>query len=159
MLQRKIYRDTRGYNSSLFRANEDIMGLVFVEDRISKSYFNTIRGFHGDNKTYKLCTCLQGMFKLVVYDLLTSRREEIVLTEEKGNQYLIRPYTLNAHQCLTDECLLHYKWTEFYDLEGQWSVNYNDPTINPQWEFSHLGTQMVSERDILAPFLKDFKYE
>ena len=34
---------------------------VFIE--ISKSFQGVIRGFHGDNKTWKLITCLQGKIK------------------------------------------------------------------------------------------------
>lgn len=156
MQKRKLYLDNRGYNSSLFRVDNNFadMNFKFVEDRVSKSVKNTIRGFHGDSKTYKLCTCLYGSLRLIVYDLLSGKKDDLILDELDGQQYLITPFTLNAHQCLTNECVLYYKWTEFYNLESQWSVCYNDPIINPQWVLGS-SKEIVSERDRMAPLLKD----
>jgi dTDP-4-dehydrorhamnose 3,5-epimerase len=38
----------------------------FLQDDISVSHKNVLRGIHGDNKTYKLVSCLYGEFQLIV---------------------------------------------------------------------------------------------
>src|SRR5690606_41129318 len=56
-------------------------------------------------------------------------------------------------QCLSDNCVLFYKWTQSYDLGKQWTVNYNCPDINPNWP---IHVTEVSERDENAPTLSEF---
>ena len=144
----KLYKDERGHVGSLFKTSS--FTLTFVEDRISKSKRGVIRGFHGDNKTWKMCYCLYGQFKLVVFDLKWKTTHRLVF-DENSEGLLIGPHQLNAHQCLSKECILYYKWTEYYDLDSQSSVYYNDETINPKWEdFEHI----ISSRDRNAPRLK-----
>ena len=146
---KKLYYDKRGYIGSLFRNKET--DIKFVEDRISKSKLGAIRGFHGDDKTWKYCCCLVGGFKLVIFDLNSKITLDFFLSEEDDKCVLIPPNCLNAHQCLTSECILYYKWSEYYDLDSQWSVHYNDDTINPKWEnIPHI----VSDRDKNAPDVK-----
>lgn len=128
----------------------------FVQDRISKSYQGVIRGFHGDNKTWKLITCLYGKIKFVTYDLDSETKSEYILdgNSEQSISILIGPNTLNAHQCLSSECIFYYKWSEFYTKpEDQWSVYYNDLDINPCWDLSL--PVIVSERDKNAQSLKE----
>ncbi len=144
---RDIFKDNRGYLSPIYRKNE-WPNIEFVEDRISVSRKGVVRGFHGDHKTYKLCTCLYGSLRLIVFDIWHQDKIDIILSAENGESILIKPCTLNAHQCLSDECILHYKWSEYYDLDIQISAHFNDPIINPQWELPTI----VSERDSNAPF-------
>ena len=63
------FEDFRGsyieiYNEKLFKD----AGLTqnFIQDDISTSYSNVLRGIHGDSKTWKLVSCLKGSFYLVV---------------------------------------------------------------------------------------------
>ena len=138
--------------------NRDIPKVDFVQDKISKSFQGVIRGFHGDDKTWKLIACLQGKIKLVTYNVDTDQKNVYILDgdDPESTSVLIGPRTLNAHQCLTATCTFYYKWSEHYTgAKDQWSVNYDDPTINPEWnpEFE----QIVSERDRTSQSLLELK--
>ena len=127
------FKDIRG---ELFTSYDKAdIKLDFVIDKVSVSTRGTIRGFHGDNETWKLVSCMSGIFKLAVYDIYHKTLEEFILDEfdDQFTSILIPPYHLNAHQCLSERCVLHYKWSEYYNLDSQYSVKYNDEFINCKW--------------------------
>lgn len=130
--------------------------LKFVQDKVSRSVKNTIRGFHGDSKTYKLITCLHGHIKIVTYDLSFFRTESVFLNANESSclAVLVQPNTLLAHECLSEDCVMHYKWSEHYTSpEDQYTVKYNDPQINAEWRTKN---PILSDRDSSAPSLKEF---
>ena len=130
----------------------------FVQDKISKSFQGVIRGFHGDDKTWKLISCIHGLIKLVTYDVDSDERREFILDGDsrEHQSVLVPPRTLNAHQCLSFNCIFHYKWSEYYTCpEDQWSVNFNDFDINPMWDASI--PTIINDRDRNAPSLLDLK--
>tara|TARA_A100001515_G_scaffold137784_1_gene130749 strand:- start:368 stop:868 length:501 start_codon:yes stop_codon:yes gene_type:complete len=131
--------------------------IKFVQDKVSTSVKGTIRGFHSDSKTWKLISCLHGRIKLVTYDIYNDTKESYYLSSDdlEFNSVLIPPGTFNAHQCLTNECVFFYKWSEYYTSpEDQWSIYYNDSTIDPNWEDI---PPIVSSRDKTSKSLMDFK--
>jgi len=128
--------------------------IKFVQDKISKSNQGVIRGFHGDSITWKLITCLYGRIKLVTYDVDTDIKQEYILDgdDKESISVLVPPRVLNAHQCLSSHCIFHYKWSHHYTgPENQWSVYYNDSTINPQWNWDF--ASIISDRDMNADSL------
>ena len=50
------YFEKRGNIYTIFKQEDMPEGVTFVQDKISKSFQGVIRGFHGDNKTWKLIT-------------------------------------------------------------------------------------------------------
>ena len=150
----ELFFDNRGYVGSVFRQdNKYQYAYNFVEDRCSVSKYGTVRGFHGDSKTWKWATCLYGELYLIIYDLINHSKKNCILSAKNGNSILIPPNTLNAHQCLSDNCLLFYKWDRYYALDKQWSVRYNDSSIAPDWPVE---VTEVSERDQNSPLLEEF---
>ena len=130
----------------------------FVQDKISKSNQGVIRGFHGDEKTWKLITCLYGKVKLVTYDVDKSEKQEYILDgdSEFSSSVLVPPRFLNAHQCLSGHCIFHYKWSEYYTPpENQWSVYFNDFEIFPDWIGGFC--DIISNRDRLSQSLSELK--
>ena len=146
------YKDNRGELISVYR---QVNG-PFSEDRISKSYYNVIRGFHGDKITGKLCICLYGCIKLIAWNIEKKEKTEIYLEEYNLQSVYIPPKFLLAHQCLSNSCILLYKWTHYYSgPEKQWSVRYDDPTINAKWD---LLNPILSKRDKEAKCLSDLNF-
>lgn len=144
----KTYNDNRGELYSFWKFDN----INFVEDRISRSTKGVIRGFHGDCITTKLCGCIYGSFFLVLWDLSKNTKYEYLLTDKNKLQVLIPPNYLNAHQCLSKECILLYKWDQYYKgPNNQRSINYKDPTINVDWAIKEA---ILSERDINSEFLQ-----
>lgn len=145
------------YNRSTLLRKTCILkkNLDFKQDKVSVSYKGVIRGFHGDNDTCKLITCLDGIIQLVVYDVDNKKKQQFILdsNSDEVTTVIVPPRHLNAHQCLSKSCIFMYKWSEYYTSpEDQWSVNYNDSEINPCWI---LPETVVSDRDRNAGSLKD----
>ena len=139
------------YDSRNFKVN-------FVQDKISKSYQGVIRGFHGDNKTWKLITCLYGKIKLITYDVDKDIKKAYILDgdDKESTSILVPPRVLNGHQCLSSCCIFHYKWSHYYTgPEDQWSVVYNDSDINPEWNNDF--ASIISSRDKNSGSLKELK--
>lgn len=159
-IKNKFFED-RGSIYTIFDSRD--FDVHFVQDKISKSYQGVIRGFHGDNETWKLITCLHGNLKLITYNIDTDEKIEYNLDGESKDSIsiLVPPRVLNAHQCLSPLCIFHYKWSHFYTgPENQWSVNYNDTTINPEWNLSLIRYDFesaISERDQKAASLLDLQ--
>jgi dTDP-4-dehydrorhamnose 3,5-epimerase len=143
------FGDNRGELYACWRKRN--FSIDFVEDRFSRSDHGVLRGFHGDRATYKLCTCVYGEIFLVLWDVLNQKKYEYTLSDKNKLQVLVPPDFLNAHQCLSSECILFYKWSEYYAMPAsQWSIRYDDPTINAKWPVRDM---ILSDRDKNAGFL------
>lgn len=148
------FREERGEQYTTWDCS--LISINFVLDKVSVSKKGVIRGFHGDDYTYKLISCLYGTIKLVVFDISTETKQEFILSDEDDEftSVLVPPRHLNAHQCLTDKCVFHYKWDQPYDLYNQYGVSYKDEFINPQW---YPIPEIISERDSKAKSYETFR--
>lgn len=155
-----IYKNTkfidhRGIIYTIYNKQEH--HIEFVQDKITKSKYGTIRGFHGDSKTWKLITCLYGKIKLITFDLKNYIKKQYILDSDdiENTSILVSPNSINAHQCLSESCIFHYKWSEFYTKpEQQWTINYDDPDIGADWDKSM--PIIISDRDKNGISLKNF---
>ena len=152
------YFEKRGNIYTIYDQRQVPQDISFVQDKISKSFQGTIRGFHGDNSTWKLISCLQGKVKLITFNVDTDEKKVYYLNGDDSTNIsvLVPPRTLNAHQCLSNSCIFYYKWSEFYTgPDTQWSVNYNDIDIDPQWDTKF--HRIVSNRDMNSQTLRELK--
>lgn len=153
--------EDRGSQYTIYDSRD--FDIDFVQDKISKSYQGVIRGFHGDNKTWKLITCLDGKLRLITYNIDTDEKLEYNLCgdDTESISVLVPPRVLNAHQCLSATCIFHYKWSHFYTgSQDQWSVKYDDKDINPNWDLNLIRYNFsgaISERDKNSGSLRDLK--
>jgi dTDP-4-dehydrorhamnose 3,5-epimerase len=157
-LVEKKYLEPRGNIYTIYDKRKISVDCTFVQDKVSKSNQGVIRGFHGDEKTWKLVACLHGKIKLVTYNIDTDEKKVYILDGDslESTSVLVPPRTLNAHQCLSAMCIFYYKWSEYYTApKDQWSVHYDDPDIFPEWEEGLF--QTVSIRDQAAQSLKELK--
>ena len=79
----------------------------FLQDDISISHKNVLRGLHGDKKTSKFVSCLYGSFQLIVVNNDPAsdqfkKWESFDLSSENRNQILIPPKFGNGHLVLSD---------------------------------------------------------
>lgn len=153
LIKPDVFEDFRGqyveiYNEGLYRQ----LGVEpkFVQDDISVSARHVLRGLHGDHETWKLVSCLQGRFYLVVlnYDRLSpdfGRWQGFTLSENNRHQVLIPPKHANGHLVLSEQAIFHYKQSTVYQgAEKQFTVAWNDPQFNIYWP---LGNPILSRRD------------
>jgi len=146
------FEDFRGsyielYNQSIYMSNG--IGCNFIQDDISTSRKNVLRGLHGDAHTWKLISCLQGSFYLIVAnndeDSSQFRKWEAhTLSDSNRSQILIPPKFANGHLVLSESAIFHYKQTTEYDRNGQFTILWNDPAWNFWWPINN---PIVSIRD------------
>jgi len=147
-----IFEDFRGhyvetYNERLYR--EAGIDQHFIQDDISVSRQHVLRGIHGDDKTWKLISCLQGSFYMVVInnDPQSSQYRKwtsFTLSESNRLQVLVPPKFGNGHVVMSEQAIFHYKQTTDYDRSGQFTLVWNDPALNIWWPVQN---PIVSERD------------
>ena len=135
------FEDLRGsfietYNLNFF--NKKINKIKFVQDDISISKKNVLRGIHGDNKTWKLVSCLQGKIYLIVVNNDKKSKDyrkwiSIILSEKNYKQVLIPPKHGNAYVALTKQVIYNYKQSTYYDRDSQFTINWKDPKYKFKW--------------------------
>lgn len=158
----EIFYDFRGeYVETYSRAkyvfqDNNGLGIEFVEDDISVSRRNVLRGLHGDSKTWKLIQCLWGEFYYVVVDMRQDsptylRWESFILNDRNRRQVLVPAGCANGHLVLSDRCIFSYKQSEYYSgMENQFTVRWNDPKLSIYWPISN---PVLSLRDSTAKLL------
>lgn len=104
-------------------------GVEFVQDDFSMSDKYTLRGFHGDPKTWKLVQAQIGRIQLCLIDmredsLTYGKNAGFIISEINRHQVLVPSGVAVAHLCLSDRCIFDYKQTEYYDRDMQFSYNY-----------------------------------
>lgn len=127
--------DYRGENIQTYDDVEYITllnGINFTTDSFSFSTKNVLRGFHGDLKSSKLVQCLRGTVYFAVIDLRkNSETYENVFTytlnDKNRIQILIPNGCVNAHLCISDDCIFSYKLSDGYvPINEQLHVYWND---------------------------------
>lgn len=147
-----IFEDFRGqyvetYGEKTYRENG--IDIKFIQDDISVSSRNVLRGIHGDEKTWKLVSCLYGKFYLVVVNCDKDsanfgKWQSFLLSDENRLQILIPPKHGNAHVVLSDSAIFHYKQSTEYDRASQFTYKWNDPKFNIWWPVKN---PILSQRD------------
>jgi dTDP-4-dehydrorhamnose 3,5-epimerase len=122
----------------------------FVEDKISISTKDVLRGLHGDADTDKLITCLHGKIQLAVIDLRKHSEtylncQTFILDEEVPRSVFVPKGCVNGHLCLSEKCIFYYKWSKKYlGAEKQITIKYNDKSANIKWLTDN---PILSDRD------------
>ena len=147
-----IFEDFRGayvetYNEKMYM--EAGLSVKFVQDDISVSSRNVLRGIHGDGETWKLISCLYGKFYLVVinWEKASSqfgKWESFILSDQNRLQVLVPPKFGNGHLVLSELAIFHYKQSTYYNRAGQFTLLWNDPKFNISWPIRN---PILSRRD------------
>lgn len=146
------FEDFRGeyvetYNEELYKKAG--ISADFIQDDISVSTQNVLRGLHGDGKTTKLVSCLVGKFYLVVVNNDPESKQyrqwtSFTLSDKNRLQVLIPPKHGNGHVVMSDWAMFHYKQTTYYERATQFTLLWNDPALKLWWPVEN---PIVSRRD------------
>ena len=140
-----VFWDNRGniYTSFIkeFYENHLHSGLCFIHDKFAESKQNVLRGLHGDNKTWKLVSCVHGEIFEVIVDMRkdspTYRKwDSFTLSADNYHQVLIPPNFVNGYYVKSETAVFHYKLAytgEYLDAGDQMTIRWNDPELNIQW--------------------------
>ena len=134
-----VYTDFRGDLWTLWKEGDHV--LKFNHDKVSTSRQNVLRGIHGDQKSWKLITCLYGEMYFVVVDnrehsSTYKQWDWLILDDKTKKQVLIPPKVGNGFLVLSDRSVFHYKWSypgSYPDVDDQFTIKWNDPEYNIYW--------------------------
>ncbi len=151
MIKNTNFKDKRGILWTTWKKG-DFNKIDFNHDKFSISKKKTLRGFHCDFKSWKMITSVYGKFLLIVVDVRKHsknylKHKKYVLDHKAPKSILLPPYYANAHLCLTDICIFHYKWSyrgKYVDAKQQKSYRWNDPKLKINWPIKN---PILSTRD------------
>jgi len=158
LIKLDVFEDHRGeyvetYNEELYKKNG--IDVKFVQDDISVSTKNVLRGIHGDSETWKLISCLYGKFYLVVVNCDVDSEnfgkwQSFVLSDVNRSQVLVPPKYGNAHLILSEKAIFHYKQSTYYDPTKQFTYKWDDPKFNIWWPIKN---PILSQRDEVGHYV------
>ncbi|MCK4377366.1 MAG: dTDP-4-dehydrorhamnose 3,5-epimerase family protein [Actinomycetia bacterium] len=152
LIKLDVFEDYRGeyietYNEELYQKKG--ININFVQDDISVSTKNVLRGIHGDSETWKLISCLYGNFYLIVVNCDVNSEnfgkwKSFVLSDVNRLQVLVPPKYGSAHLILSNKAIFHYKQSTYYNPEKQFTYKWNDPKFSIWWPIKN---PILSQRD------------
>ena len=166
----KAFSDDRGYFLESFRKKvfeERGLTFNFVQDNISRSKKNTVRGLHyqvGKFAQGKLCQVVYGRVLDVAVDIrfgspTFGKYVATELSEENHEQLWIPPGFAHGFSVLSDIAIFHYKCTNYYDKASERAIRFNDKDLNIDWNITE---PLVSPKDLEAKLFseieKDFTF-
>jgi dTDP-4-dehydrorhamnose 3,5-epimerase len=166
LLTPTIYKDERGsfcetYNKQVFTSITQ-RDINFVQDNVSVSTKNTIRGLHyqSPNEQGKLVRVVRGKVYDVIVDIRTNsptfgQWQGIELSDD-GTQLWVPIGFAHGFMALTDEVEFMYKVTDYYTKSSEQSIRWNDPTLNIQWPITD--TPIISDKDREAPLFNEIVF-
>jgi dTDP-4-dehydrorhamnose 3,5-epimerase len=127
-------------------------GLHFKHDKFARTKQKVLRGIHGDTKSWKLVTAVNGEITQVIVDNRigspTFKKWEMINIDGMNPKLILLPPGVgNAFYVHSIEAVYHYKLAyegEYFDAEDQFTIKWNDPEIGIEWPDMD---PILSERD------------
>lgn len=159
----KKYGDNRGYFMETYKESDFVAAGItnkFIQDNQSRSKKGVLRGLHFQ-KTHpqaKLVRRIEGEVFDVAVDLRKGsstygKWEGVVLSAEKGNQFMIPKGFAHGFVVLSETATFCYKCDELYHPEDEGGLMWNDKTISIIWP--EIGELLLSDKDKGHPNLED----
>jgi dTDP-4-dehydrorhamnose 3,5-epimerase len=154
-----IFEDDRGFFKETYstaKYREAGLSDVFVQDSVSFSTRNVIRGLHFDFQMSKLVQVLRGRIWDVIVDIRPNpptrlRRQGFILSEHNHKQLYVPAGFAHGFIALSDKVVFSYKHGSLYDPATEGAIRWNDPTLAIAWPLS--GEPRISLKDRGAPLL------
>ncbi|MDP8939538.1 MAG: dTDP-4-dehydrorhamnose 3,5-epimerase [Actinomycetota bacterium] len=162
----KVFGDERGFFMETWneaRYREAGVPFNFVQDNLSFSQKNVLRGLHFQNPDQqgKLVYVLQGEVFDVAVDIRTGSPTfgewtGTTLSSENKRQFYIPEGFAHGFIVTSDASLFAYKCTAPYNGRAEGGVLWNDPEIGIEWPVEE---PTLSEKDRNAPPLSEMPEE
>lgn len=163
LIKPEPHRDARGEFVEVFREHvfrEAGIDVSFVQDNISRSKKNALRGLHYQlppSSQVKLVMVPCGTILDVVVDMRQNsptfrQHYSAVLSEENRHMLYVPTGFAHGFSVLSEEATVYYKCNDYYSKELERGVRWDDPELNIDWNISN---PVLSEKDSQLPLLKD----
>lgn len=166
IIEPQVFKDDRGYFLETFHLGHfKSAGLPrdFVQDNLSFSVKNTLRGLHFQvtRPQAKLVQIISGEIFDVAVDIRHTsstfgRWVGVHLTEHNKRQIFIPAGFAHGFCVLSDSAHVIYKCSDFYDRDDEGGILWSDPAIGIDWPKTH---PIVSDRDGRLPLMSDIPPE
>jgi dTDP-4-dehydrorhamnose 3,5-epimerase len=171
------FHDDRGYfmetaRASWFTDHGIDLPSPFVQDNLSKSTKGVIRGLH-----YQIGASAQGKFvgvaKGTITDVAVDIRKgsptfgqvvQVTLSAENGHMLWIPPGFAHGFSVHSEEALVQYKCTAYYDASAERGIHPLDETLAIDWGIGHgmdhgIEKPLISPKDLDLPRFEDLPAE
>ena len=160
IVKTEIHKDKRGflketYQKKIFR-NKD-----FPFDIMSSSKKNVLRGLHLQIKKpqAKFITVTHGKILDVVVDLRKNSKTygkhfSIEISQKSNFSLYIPEKFAHGFLCLSNECAVYYKCTNYRDKNSETTIKWDDKNLNIQWPIKK---PLLSKKDKVGIRFLDFK--
>lgn len=135
------FKDFRGkyletFNKNFYKKHK--LKNKFIQDDFSYSKKNVLRGFHGDNKTWKIFTCIYGKVQFAFINNIKNSKKfgeivSFIVDENSHKGFIIPPNFGSAHLVLSERSIIHYKQSTLYGETKQFTVSYKTKYKNFRW--------------------------
>ena len=152
VLEPEIFQDGRGeFYESWREIDYQQYGIKekFLQDNISISKKNVLRGLHYQKNQGQLITVIHG----IIFDIALDIRENsqtfkkyfsIELSSNQPKQVYIPPGFAHGFCVLSDFAVMHYKCTQYYDPTIEGGIYWKDKQIGIAWPGKNF---IISEKD------------
>lgn len=152
----KVIGDDRGFFLQTWQRKfyaEAGLDVTFVQDNLSRSCRDTIRGLHYQlkNPQGKLVSVLRGAVLDVAVDIRRGsptygQHVSVELSEENRRQLYIPEGFAHGFRVLSESADFFYKCTDFYAPGDEYGVLWSDPEIGINW--GEMAPPVISQKDL-----------
>ena len=145
LIEPHVYEDSRGFFFESFREDifkkETSLDVSFVQDNHSKSSQGVLRGLHYQLPPHaqgKLVRVIQGEVLDIAVDIRQSsptfgQYVAQILSDKNKKQLYIPEGFAHGFLTLSNTSEFLYKTTDFYHLQSERCILWNDTTLNIHW--------------------------
>ena len=163
LIEPKSYSDDRGFFLESFKISEfteNGINTKFVQDNISHSVSNVVRGLHFQ-KNPKAQTKLVTAVKGEIFDVAVDIRKNSptygkwvseILSEDNHNLLYVPEGFAHGFCVLSKEAYVYYKVSNEYSPKDEGGIIWNDPSLNIEWPVSK---PIVSSSDAQLPLFEN----
>lgn len=157
IIEPTVYKDARGhffesYNQKLFE--EHGIFINSAQNNQSQSSYGVLRGMHcqlGKHAQAKLIRVLYGQVQDIVVDIRPSsptfgQHFSVELSDTNFKELYVPKGFLHGFLTLSPMAIVSYKCDSFYCKESEFTVRFDDPTLNLPWQIQK-GPILQSDKD------------
>jgi dTDP-4-dehydrorhamnose 3,5-epimerase len=158
LIKTKLFKDNRGYFKEIEKFK--ILKKKFIFDCFSYSKRNTLRGLHLQTRKSqaKIITVVHGKILDIVVDLRKKspnygKHFSIEISDKSDFSIFIPEGFAHGFLCLSKNCAVYYKCTNYRDKQSEKTIKWNDKNLNINWPTKK---PILSKKDALGINFLDF---
>ena len=160
--QPQVFVDERGYFMETYQQERyEKSGICcgFVQDNLSRSARNTLRGLHYQHPRgqAKLIQVIRGEIFDVAVDIRLGSPSfgqwtGVTLSDENKRQLFVPEGFAHGFCVLSETAIVHYMCSDFYSPESEGGILWADPDVGISWPVDN---PLISDKDSKYPVLRD----